>query len=119
MITRKAYGGAYDVMNSKHIGADYNFAWPSAEIAVMGAKGASEIIFKKEISEADNPQAKLLEKEKEYADLFANPYQAAGRGFVDEGIEPRMTRRKLIRAFESLVNKTEHLPKKKHGNIPL
>lgn len=119
VITRKAYGGAYDVMNSKHIGADYNFAWPSAEIAVMGAKGASEIIFKKEISEADNPQAKLLEKEKEYADLFANPYQAAGRGFVDEVIEPRMTRRKLIRAFESLVNKTEHLPKKKHGNIPL
>jgi propionyl-CoA carboxylase beta chain len=119
VITRKAYGGAYDVMNSKHIGADFNFAWPSAEIAVMGAKGASEIIFKKEISEADDPAAKLLEKEKEYADLFANPYQAAGRGFVDEVIEPRMTRRKLIRAFESLANKTEHLPKKKHGNIPL
>ncbi|HSR38877.1 MAG TPA: acyl-CoA carboxylase subunit beta, partial [Phnomibacter sp.] len=96
VITRKAYGGAYDVMNSKHIGADINYAWPSAEIAVMGAKGASEIIFKKEISEAADPAQKLLEKEAEYADLFANPYQAAERGFIDEVIEPRETRRKLI-----------------------
>ncbi len=119
VITRKAYGGAYDVMNSKHIGADFNFAWPTAEIAVMGAKGASEIIFKKEISEAPDPEAKLREKEQEYAGLFANPYQAAERGFVDEVIEPRFTRRKLIRAFETLVNKVDHLPKKKHGNIPL
>lgn len=119
VITRKAYGGAYDVMNSKHIGADFNFAWPTAEIAVMGAKGASEIIFKKEISEAPDPEAKLKEKEQEYAGLFANPYQAAERGFVDEVIEPRFTRRKLIRAFETLVNKVDHLPKKKHGNIPL
>jgi propionyl-CoA carboxylase beta chain len=119
VITRKAYGGAYDVMNSKHIGADMNFAWPSAEIAVMGAKGASEIIFKKEISEAADPAAKLLEKEKEYAEKFANPYRAAARGFVDEVIQPRETRRKLIKTFTMLENKVAVLPKKKHGNIPL
>ncbi len=119
VITRKAYGGAYDVMNSKHIGADMNFAWPSAEIAVMGAKGASEIIFKKEISEAADPAAKLLEKEKEYAEKFANPYRAASRGFIDEVINPRDTRRKLIKTFAMLENKVVHLPKKKHGNIPL
>ncbi len=119
VITRKAYGGAYDVMNSKHIGADMNFAWPSAEIAVMGAKGASEIIFKKEISEAADPAAKLLEKEKEYAEKFANPYRAAARGFVDEVIQPRETRRKLIKTFAMLENKVVVLPKKKHGNIPL
>jgi propionyl-CoA carboxylase beta chain len=119
VITRKAYGGAYDVMNSKHIGADMNFAWPSAEIAVMGAKGASEIIFKKEISEAADPTAKLLEKEKEYAEKFANPYRAAARGFVDEVILPRETRRKLIKTFAMLENKVAVLPKKKHGNIPL
>ena len=119
VITRKAYGGAYDVMNSKHIGADMNFAWPSAEIAVMGAKGASEIIFKKEISEAADPAAKLLEKEAEYAELFANPYTAAQRGFVDEVILPRDTRRKLIKAFAMLENKEVHVPNRKHGNIPL
>lgn len=119
LITRKAYGGAYDVMNSKHIGADMNFAWPSAEIAVMGAKGASEIIFKKEIKAADNPAEKLAEKEKEYADLFANPYSAAKRGFIDEVIYPKETRRKLIKAFDMLENKVAVLPKKKHGNIPL
>ncbi|MBS1534440.1 MAG: acyl-CoA carboxylase subunit beta [Bacteroidetes bacterium] len=119
VITRKAYGGAYDVMNSKHIGADMNFAWPSAEIAVMGAKGASEIIFKKEISEAQNPEAKLLEKEAEYADLFANPYTAAQRGFVDEVILPEDTRRKLIKAFSMLENKVVERPQRKHGNIPL
>ena len=119
VITRKAYGGAYDVMNSKHIGADMNFAWPSAEIAVMGAKGASEIIFKKEISEAEDPSVKLLEKEQEYAKKFANPYRAAARGFVDEVIDPRETRRKLIKSFAMLENKVAHLPKKKHGNIPL
>lgn len=119
VITRKAYGGAYDVMNSKHIGADMNFAWPGAEIAVMGAKGASEIIFKKEISEAADPATKLMEKEAEYAKLFANPYTAAERGFIDEVIEPRFTRRKLIKAFAMLENKVDHLPKKKHGNIPL
>ncbi len=119
VITRKAYGGAYDVMNSKHIGADFNFAWPGAEIAVMGAKGATEIIFRREIKSADDPQAKLAEKEAEYAQTFANPYRAAQRGFVDEVIYPRDTRRKLIRAFASLENKVTQLPKKKHGNIPL
>jgi propionyl-CoA carboxylase beta chain len=119
VITRKAYGGAYDVMNSKHIGADMNYAWPSAEIAVMGAKGASEIIFKKEISEASDPAGKLLEKEKEYAEKFATPYQAAERGFIDEVIEPAETRRKLIKAFAMLENKVAKRPRKKHGNIPL
>jgi propionyl-CoA carboxylase beta chain len=119
VITRKAYGGAYDVMNSKHIGADMNFAWPTAEIAVMGAKGAAEIIFKKEIAEADDSAAKLKEKENEYAELFANPYNAAARGYIDEVIRPDQTRQKLIRAFEMLENKVANLPKKKHGNIPL
>jgi propionyl-CoA carboxylase beta chain len=119
VITRKAYGGAYDVMNSKHIGADMNFAWPCAEIAVMGAKGASEIIFRKEITEAADPEAKLKEKELEYAEKFANPYQAAARGFIDEVIEPSFTRMKLIRAFQMLENKVAVMPKKKHGNIPL
>jgi len=119
VITRKAYGGAYDVMNSKHIGADLNFAWPTAEIAVMGAKGASEIIFKKEIETAADPQAKLAEKEREYADTFANPYRAAARGFIDEVIWPRETRRKLIRAFAMLEHKAVPRPLRKHGNIPL
>lgn len=119
VITRKAYGGAYDVMNSKHIGADMNFAWPSAEIAVMGAKGAAEIIFKKEIKAADNPEEKLKEKEEEYAALFANPYNAAARGYVDEVIDPAETRKKLISAFKMLKNKVDKLPRKKHGNIPL
>ncbi|MEZ4721472.1 MAG: acyl-CoA carboxylase subunit beta [Flavobacteriales bacterium] len=119
VITRKAYGGAYDVMNSKHIGADMNFAWPTAEIAVMGAKGAAEIIFKKEISEAADSQAKWKEKEQEYAELFANPYNAAARGYIDEVIRPDQTREKLIKAFEMLENKAANLPRKKHGNIPL
>ena len=119
VITRKAYGGAYDVMNSKHIGADMNFAWPTAEIAVMGAKGAAEIIFKHEIKAADDPAAKLAEKEAEYAEIFANPYRAASRGYVDEVILPEDTRAKLLRAFEMLKNKADVLPKKKHGNIPL
>lgn len=119
VITRKAYGGAYDVMNSKHIGADMNYAWPSAEIAVMGAKGASEIIFKKEISEAEDPVAKLAEKEAEYAHKFATPYRAAQRGFIDEVILPNETRRKLIKTFSMLENKEVVLPKRKHGNIPL
>ncbi|MBD3749673.1 MAG: acyl-CoA carboxylase subunit beta [Sphingobacteriales bacterium] len=119
VITRKAYGGAYDVMNSKHIGADMNYAWPSAEIAVMGAKGAAEIIFKKEISSAEKPEEKWLEKEKEYSDIFANPYRAAERGFIDEVIEPAETRIKLIKAFKMLENKVVNIPRKKHGNIPL
>jgi len=119
VITRKAYGGAYDVMNSKHIGADMNYAWPSAEIAVMGAKGAAEIIFRKEIKNADNPEEMLKQKEQEYADIFANPYRAAARGYIDEVIKPDQTREKLIRAFKMLENKADKLPKKKHGNIPL
>lgn len=119
VITRKAYGGAYDVMNSKHIGADMNYAWPTAEIAVMGAKGASEIIFKKEIAEAADPTKKLLEKEAEYGEKFATPYLAAERGFIDEVIEPRETRKKLIKAFAMLENKVVKRPRKKHGNIPL
>ncbi|WP_218598627.1 acyl-CoA carboxylase subunit beta [Polaribacter sp. NJDZ03] len=119
VITRKAYGGAYDVMNSKHIGADMNFAWPSAEIAVMGAKGAAEIIFKREIKSAENPDAKWKEKEAEYADHFANPYSATQRGFIDEVILPKDTRRKLIKAFSMLENKEIVRPDRKHGNIPL
>lgn len=119
LITRKAYGGAYDVMNSKHIGADFNFAWPSAEIAVMGAKGASEIIFRKEIAAAEDPEVKLKEKEAEYADKFANPYRAARRGFIDEIILPENTRRKLLKAFAMLENKEVVKPIRKHGNIPL
>ncbi|WP_411031555.1 acyl-CoA carboxylase subunit beta [Spongiimicrobium sp. 3-5] len=119
VITRKAYGGAYDVMNSKHIGADFNYAWPTAEIAVMGAKGASEIIFRKEILASEDPDGKLAEKEAEYAEKFANPYRAARRGFIDEVILPQNTRRKLIKTFSMLENKKIELPKKKHGNIPL
>ncbi|HEX8547256.1 MAG TPA: acyl-CoA carboxylase subunit beta [Cytophagaceae bacterium] len=119
VITRKAYGGAYDVMNSKHIGADMNYAWPTAEIAVMGAKGAAEIIFKKEIAEAADPEKKLSEKIDEYTTQFANPYLAAQRGFIDEVIKPEETRTKLIRAFKMLENKVAVLPKRKHGNIPL
>lgn len=119
LITRKAYGGAYDVMNSKHIGADMNFAWPTAEIAVMGAKGASEIIFKSEIEASDDPAAKLLEKEQAYSEAFANPYRAAARGFIDEVITPRDSRRKLIKAFAMLESKTMQRPKRKHGNVPL
>lgn len=119
VITRKAYGGAFDVMNSKSIGADLNFAWPTAEIAVMGAKGAAEIIFKREISEAANPEEKWKEKEAEYAELFANPYRAAERGIVDDVILPEETRAKVIAGFKMLENKAETLPYKKHGNIPL
>ena len=119
VITRKAYGGAYDVMNSKHIGADMNFAWPSAEIAVMGAKGAAEIIFRNEIKSSKDPEVALANKEKEYADIFANPYRAAERGFVDEVIHPEQTRLKLIKAFAMLENKVDSIPQKKHGNIPL
>ncbi|MBL7778946.1 MAG: acyl-CoA carboxylase subunit beta [Chitinophagales bacterium] len=119
VIVRKAYGGAYDVMNSKHIGADMNYAWPNAEIAVVGAKGAAEIIFRKEIAAAQNPEAKLKEVMDNYAENFAHPYKAAARGFVDEVIEPAQTRAKLIRAFAMTENKAVKLPRKKHGNIPL
>lgn len=119
VIVRKAYGGAYDVMNSKHIGADMNYAWPNAEIAVVGAKGAAEIIFRKEIQNAPDPAAKLKEVMDSYAENFAHPYKAAARGFIDEVIEPSQTRVKLIRAFAMAENKAEKLPRKKHGNIPL
>ena len=119
VITRKAYGGAFDVMNSKSIGSDLNFAWPTAEIAVMGAKGAAEIIFKKEIASAENREEKWLEKEAEYAEMFANPYRAAERGIIDEVIFPKETRSRLVSGFKMLENKTENLPNKKHGNIPL
>lgn len=119
VITRKAYGGAYDVMNSKHIGADLNYAWPNAEIAVMGAKGAAEIIFRNEIKESRDSESMWKEKEAEYAELFAHPYNAASRGYIDEVIEPANSRVKLIKAFMMLENKVDKLPKKKHGNIPL
>lgn len=119
VITRKAYGGAYDVMNSKHIRGDFNFAWPSAEIAVMGPKGAVEIIFKKEISSADDPEAALAEKLDEYIKRFANPYTAAERGFIDDVIEPADTRIKLINSFQLLKTKKDKNPGKKHSNIPL
>lgn len=119
VITRKAYGGAYDVMNSKHIGADLNYAWPTAEIAVMGAKGAAEIIFRKEIAAAENPAEKWKEKEADYAAKFADPYRAAKRGFIDEVIYPKNTRRKLIKGFQMLEGKQIDAPKRKHGNIPL
>jgi propionyl-CoA carboxylase beta chain len=119
VITRKAYGGAYDVMNSKHIGADLNFAWPTAEIAVMGAKGAAEIIFRAEIKNASDPAAELAELEAAYNEEFAHPYKAAERGYIDEVILPEETREKLIRGFAMLENKVDSLPRKKHGNIPL
>lgn len=119
VITRKAYGGAYDVMNSKHIRADYNVAWPTSEIAVMGSKGAVEIIFRREISAAKDPEAKQKELENQYAEEFAHPYKAAARGFIDDVIKPEETRSKLIRALEMSQNKVSNVPKKKHDNLPL
>jgi propionyl-CoA carboxylase beta chain len=119
VITRKAYGGAYDVMNSKHIRGDYNIAWPSAEIAVMGPQGAAEIIFKKEIQSSANPQKALEEKVEVYRKKFANPYIAAERGYIDDVIEPAETRIKLIKALRMLESKEEFNPPRKHGNIPL
>lgn len=119
IITRKAYGGAYDVMSSKHIRGDVNYAWPSSEIAVMGPEGAVEIIFKKEIENADDKEKITNEKVAEYRKKFANPYIAAERGYIDEIIEPQETRLKLIRSLEMLENKVDSNPRKKHGNIPL
>lgn len=119
LITRKAYGGAYDVMNSKHIRGDFNYAWPSAEIAVMGPKGAVEIIFKKEIESSQNPELELELKLNEYIQKFANPYIAAERGFLDDVIEPRNTKKVLINAFELLKDKVDLNPRKKHNNMPL
>ncbi|MDD5425968.1 MAG: acyl-CoA carboxylase subunit beta [candidate division Zixibacteria bacterium] len=119
VITRKAYGGAYDVMNSKHVRGDMNYAWPTAEIAVMGPKGAVEIIFKKDIAEATDAEAEIQKKTEEYRGKFANPYIAASRGYIDDVIEPKTTRPRLIRAFEMLETKKDSNPAKKHGNIPL
>jgi len=119
VIIRKAYGGAYDVMNSKHVRGDFNYAWPSAEIAVMGPKGAVEIIFKKEMSKSQYPKKVLEKKLKEFKKRFANPYIAAERGFVDDVILPSETRGKLINAFNLLRTKVDINPKKKHANIPL
>src|SRR5215218_729519 len=119
VITRKAYGGAYDVMSSKHIRGDFNVAWPTAEIAVMGPKGAVEILFRKEIAESPDPQKAMDERVAEYTAKFANPYVAAGRGYVDDIIDPRDTRPRLIDALETLQGKRDKNPPKKHGNIPL
>jgi propionyl-CoA carboxylase beta chain len=119
VITRKAYGGAYDVMSSKHVKADVNYAWPTAEIAVMGPKGAVEIIFKKEIAESKDQEKAVEQKTEEFIEKFANPYIAAEKGYIDDVIEPKTTRPRLIRALSMLSNKRESLPPKKHGNIPL
>jgi acetyl-CoA carboxylase carboxyltransferase component len=119
LITRKAYGGAYDVMSSKHIRGDISYAWPSAEIAVMGPDGAVNIIFRKQIEEAEDPEAERARLVEEYRDTFANPYVAAARGYIDDVIEPRETRPRLIEALSMLQNKRDTNPPKKHGNIPL
>jgi acetyl-CoA carboxylase carboxyltransferase component len=119
IITRKAYGGAYDVMSSKHIRGDISYAWPSAEIAVMGPDGAVNIIFRKEIAAAEDPEAKRLRLVEEYRNTFANPYVAAARGYIDDVIEPHETRPRLIEALQMLQNKRDTNPPKKHGNIPL
>jgi propionyl-CoA carboxylase beta chain len=119
VTTRKAYGGAYCVMNSKHIGADLNFAFPQAEIAVMGPKGAVEIIFKREIDAAPDPEARMNALVADYTERFANPYLAAEKGYIDEVIMPDQTRIKLMKGFKMLENKVVNMPRKKHGNIPL
>jgi acetyl-CoA carboxylase carboxyltransferase component len=119
VITRKAYGGAYDVMSSKHIRGDLNFAWPTAEIAVMGPEGAVNIIFRRELADAADPVARRAELVKEYREKFANPYVAASRGYIDDVIEPRETRARLINGLELLAHKRDSNPQKKHGNIPL
>jgi propionyl-CoA carboxylase beta chain len=119
VITRKAYGGAYDVMSSKHIRADFNVAWPTAEVAVMGPEGAVNIIFRKELEEAVDPEARRAELIADYEERFANPYTAAERGYVDDVIEPRRTRPVLVDALETALSKHEPRPRRKHGNIPL
>jgi propionyl-CoA carboxylase beta chain len=119
VITRKAYGGAYDVMSSKHVRADFNFAWPTAEVAVMGPDGAVNIIFRNELAEADDPEARRAELIADYRERFANPYSAAERGYVDDVIQPRRTRPVLIDALRTAITKREPTPKRKHGNIPL
>ena len=119
VITRKAYGGAYVVMNSKHLRADVSFAWPTAEIAVMGAEGAVNVVFRKEIEKAAEPARKRAELIREYRDKFSTPYAAAERGFIDDVIEPAETRTRLIQALRMLSTKRESVPARKHGNIPL
>ena len=119
VITRKAYGGAYDVMSSKHIGADFNFAWPTAEVAVMGPEGAVNIVFRSELEGAENAEERRAELIEDYRERFANPYVAAERGYVDEVIEPRRTRPVLADALETALTKRERRPARKHGNIPL
>ncbi len=119
VITRKAYGGAYCVMSSKHIRTDFNYAWPTAEIAVMGPEGAVNVLFKRELETAADSVRARAEKVAEFREKFANPYIAAARGFLDEVIQPRQTRRKLITALTRLENKRDKNPPKKHGNIPL
>jgi propionyl-CoA carboxylase beta chain len=119
VITRKAYGGAYCVMSSKHLRGDINYAWPSAEIAVMGARGAVGVLYGREAKKADDPASFLIEKEKEYQNTVANPYVAAQRGYIDDIIEPARTRIRIVRALELLRNKRDTNPMKKHGNIPL
>jgi len=119
VILRKAYGGAYIAMSSKHIGADFVFAWPTAEIAVMGPDGAANIIFRKEIQSAQNPEEERKRRIEEYTQKFANPYIAAARGYVDDVIEPQLTRNKVIEALKISITKREQRPPKKHGNIPL
>ena len=119
MITRKAYGGAYDVMASKHMLADFNFAWPTAEVAVMGPEGAVNIIYRRDIGSSPTPDARRQKLINDYKAHFANPYVAAERGFVDAVIQPRETRKKLIDALEMLGTKRDKNPPKKHGNIPL
>ena len=119
VITRKAYGGAYDVMSSKHIRGDYNVAWPSAEIAVMGPEGAVNIVYREEIERAKDPEAKRKELVATYVERFANPYVAAAHGYLDDVIEPRETRPRVIAALRSLAGKRDTNPKRKHGNIPL
>jgi propionyl-CoA carboxylase beta chain len=119
VITRKAYGGAYDVMGSKHLGADMNVAWPTAQIAVMGAQGAVNILYRSDIAEADDPESRRATLITEYEDTLANPYLAAERGYVDAVISPHETRGEIVRALRLLRNKRETLPPKKHGNIPL
>ena len=119
VITRKAYGGAYDVMGSKHLGADINLAWPTAQIAVMGAQGAVNILYRNELKDADDPEATRAELIDEYDDTLANPYIAAERGYIDAVISPHETRVEIVRALRLLRTKRETLPPKKHGNIPL
>ena len=119
VITRKAYGGAYDVMASKHLLADFNFAWPSAEVAVMGPEGAVNIIYRRDIAGSPTPEQRRQKLIDDYKARFANPYSAAERGYIDDVIEPRQTRPKLIKALRMLQSKRVAQPKRKHGNIPL